>query len=71
MKDFLHIKVFKYQNGQYAGMDHASGGYPYPTTLLFQAHRWENRPEDEVDSYARSFPELILHYLKITVEDEL
>ena len=68
--EILHIEVLKYKNGKYAALDMQSGGYPYETNSIFRAHKWESKSMGELNRYLKSFPDLTLQRLLITIEDE-
>ena len=47
--------IFKSTNGNYIGMDSASGGYPWESDNLFNAHTYTNI--EEAINYKRHFPD--------------
>ena len=63
------ILVYKYENGRYAGMDHASGGYPYAADNVFQPYQWQGKPIKDLKHYKEMFPELILTRIEVTLNE--
>jgi len=59
--------VLVYENGLFAGMDQGSGGYPFPTDSIFQAHMWSGKAIDEMDRYVKMFSELSPRIIVIDV----
>lgn len=59
--------VIKNSKGNYIGIDHASGGYPYPTGFQL-AKIWATKKE--AFEYKQKFPDYdwTLHILKVETE---
>lgn len=60
----LYVFVYN-KDGRYAGIDHSSGGYPYPTDSLNRAELWSDKKE--IIRYQDMFPHLKLHKLDYTL----
>jgi len=71
-------KAHESERGKLAGMDSASGGYPWPAVTLGEdylnhAHIWPESTEADIRKYAASFPQLTVRELHVSLvprEDE-
>lgn len=59
------IIICQYPDGDYAGMDLGSGGYPYHTTSIRTAYAWEN--VEKAKRYAEMFKSDGLKVVRATV----
>lgn len=55
-----------YSNGDYAGFDANSGGYPYSTTQFVNAYIWTNL--EMCKDYVKHFPKLEIFELKVELK---
>lgn len=59
--------VLVYPDGSLAGVDYASGGYPYKTETLDSVKFWNK--ENVARDYQKSFPELTVKPFRFEVLD--